>query len=107
MSFLSKIFGAKKTTARKELIDRLNGVDFQAAAENIAFTFREGARKAESEGKQFLLKKEFLAAAERFMKNPHLESAVTLLEEYPSFFKMFEFTKDPLQAWARDFKKNH
>jgi hypothetical protein len=81
MSFLNKIFGTKKTNNRKELIASLEEVDFRSAAENIAFTFREGARKAKSEGKQFVVKKELLAAGERFMKNPHLESAVTLLEE--------------------------
>lgn len=106
MSFMNKIFGNKKTNIRKELIASLERVDFLAAAENIAYTFREGARKAESEGKRLVMKNELLAAAERFMENPCLEKAITLLEEYPSLLEMFVVTKAPLQVWAREFKKS-
>ena len=106
MSIFDKIF-RRKSNVLSELKTSLNGVDFKAAAENIAYTFREAERKAQAEGGHAIMKKEFIASAERYMQNPCLESAIVLLNEYPSFYQMFEFTKDPLQAWARDFKKTH
>jgi hypothetical protein len=106
-SFLNKIFGCKNANSRKALIASLEGVDLRAAAEIISFAFREAAKKAESEGGYSIMKKEFITAAERFIENPCIESAITLLEEYPSFAGLFEATKDPLQIWARDFKKKH
>ncbi|MFZ1990607.1 MAG: hypothetical protein WAW96_12645 [Alphaproteobacteria bacterium] len=106
MLFFNKILGGKKTISRQELMARLEGVDFQAVAENIAYTFREAAKKAESEGGQYLAKKEFMDAIDQYMENPCLERAITLLEKYPSCLELFELTKDPIQIWARNFKKS-
>jgi hypothetical protein len=105
MSFLNKILGSKKNSKRQELLDSLEGVDFHAAAENLTLTFRQGARNAEAEGKQYCVKNELLASAERFTENPCLKNAVSFLEEYPYFVEVFNLTKDPLQVWARDLKK--
>ncbi len=91
--------------SRRELMAKLEGVDFQAAAENIAYTFREATQKAESEGGQYIAKKEFINATDHYMEKPCLERAITLLEKYPSFLGLFELTKDPIQIWAREFKK--
>lgn len=106
MEFFNKKFDGKKTISRQELMARLEGVDFQAAAENIAYTFREAAKKAESEGGQYFANKEFMNATDHYMEKPCLDRAITLLEKYPSCLQLFEFTKDPLQIWARNFKKS-
>jgi len=91
---------------REELVASLQGVDFRAAAENIAFTFREGAKQAAASGNQLLAKSEYVEAANRFMGTPCFESAIALLEEYPSFMPMFEFTKSPLQILRRNLNKD-
>jgi hypothetical protein len=90
---------------REELVARLEGVDFKGAAGNIAFTFREGARQSALEGKQLFMKSEQVEAANRFMEAPSIESAIMLLEEYPSFLPMFELTKSPLQVLSRNLQK--
>jgi len=95
-----------KTISRQELMLRLEGVDFQAAAENIAYTFREAERKAESEGGQYIARKEFLNAIDHYMEKPCLDRAIILLEKYPSCLELFEFTKDPLQIWEKQFRKS-
>jgi len=87
-------------------MDRIAGADFQAAGENIAYTFQQAAQKAEAEGVQYFAKKEFMNAIDHYMENPCLERAITLLEKYPSFLELFELTKDPIQIWARNFKKS-
>lgn len=91
--------------SREELIAKLQGVDFQAAAENIAYTFREATKKAESEGGQYIAKEEFINATDHYMEKPCLERAIILLEKYPSFLGLFELTKDPIQIRAKEFKK--
>ena len=86
---------------------KLEGVDFHVAAENIAYTFREGVKRATSQGCNLVAEKEWLKAIDRYMKNPCIEEALLLLEVDPDIIRLFEFTKDPLQIWARNFKKAH
>jgi hypothetical protein len=105
MGFFNDILDGKKTISRQKLIVSLEGVDFRAAAENIAYTIREAA-KAESEGGQYISKKEFMDATDHYIEKPCLESAITLLEKYPPWLGSFELTKDPSQIMIRNFKKS-
>jgi hypothetical protein len=106
MGFFNEILDGKKTISRKELMVRLEGVNFQAAAENIAYTFREATKKAESLGGRFIEMKEFMDATDQYIGKPCLEKAIILLEKYPSWLGLFELTKDPLIIRLRNFKKS-
>jgi hypothetical protein len=106
MGFFNEILDGKKTISRQELMVRLEGVDFQAAAENIAYTFREAAKKAESVGGWFIEMKEFMDATDRYVGKPCLERAITLLEKYPSWLGLFELTKDTLIIRLRNLRNN-
>jgi hypothetical protein len=104
--FFNEILDGRKTISRQELVVRLAGVDFQAAAENIAYTFQEAATKAESVGVRFIEKEESLNATGQYIGKPCLEKAIALLEKYPSWLGIFELTKDPLIISLRNFKKS-
>lgn len=93
--------------SRQEITQRLDGVDFQAAAEDIASMFRVAEKEAASKGGSYIVKEELFGAVNDFIKKPNLENALTFLEAYPTFIGLFELTKDPLQIWARNFKKSH
>lgn len=105
MEFFNKILNDKKAISRQELMTRLEEVDFQAAAENTAYTFREAAKKAESEGVRYIEMKKFMYAIDHYIEKPCLERAITLLEKYPSWLGLFELTKDTLIIRLRNFKK--
>lgn len=77
-------------------MSRLEEVDFQAAAENVAYTFREAAKKAESERVRYIEMKEFMDETDHYIRKPCLGRAITLLEKYPPWLGLFELTKDPL-----------
>jgi hypothetical protein len=87
-----------------DIKDRLKDIDFCAAAEMIKYTLREGVNKAKSEGNYMCMRTEYIEALERYLNNPNLDEALILLESYPEMIELFEFTKDPLQVWARNFK---
>jgi hypothetical protein len=106
VGFFNEILDGKKIISRQELMVRLEGVDFQAAAENIAYTFPEAATKAESVGVRFIEMEESLNATGQYIGKPCLEKAIRLLEKYPSWIGIFELTKDPLIIRLRNFKKS-
>jgi hypothetical protein len=106
MGFFNEILDGKKTFSRQKLWARIEGVDFQAAAEIIAYAFREAAKKGEAEGVQYITKKEFKDATDHYIERPCFERAITLLEKYPSWLGLFELTKDPSYIWVRDYKKS-
>jgi len=106
MGFFNEILDGKKTISGKELMVRLEGVNFQAAAENITYTFREAAKKAESVGGRFIEMKEFMDATDQYIGKPCLEKAIILLEQYPSWLGLFELTKDPLIIRLRNLRNS-
>jgi len=103
--FFNKILDDKVTISRQELMTRLEEVDFQAAAKNLAYTFREVAKKAESEGVRYIEMKEFMDVTDHYIRNPCLEKAITLLGKYPPWLGLFELTKDPLVIQTRNFRE--
>jgi hypothetical protein len=104
--FFNEILDGRKTISRQEFMVRLEGVDFQAAAENIAYTFPEAATKAESVGFRFIEMEESMNATGQYIGKPCLEKAIILLKKYPSWLGLFELTKDPLIIRLRNFKKS-
>jgi hypothetical protein len=106
MEFLNKILDTKKTISGQELMVRLKGVDFQAAAENMAYIIREAAKKGETEGDRYIVMKEFMDATDHYIQKPCLERGITLLGKYPSWLGLFELTKDPSIIRLRSFKKS-
>jgi hypothetical protein len=106
LGFFNESLGGNPKFSRQELIARIEGVDFQAAAEYIAYTFRETAKKVESEGVRYIGMKEFVDAIDHYIRKPCLERAITLLGKYPSWLGLFELTKDPLIIKLRNLKKS-
>jgi len=106
MEFFNKILDSKKTISGQELMVRLEGVDFQAAAENMAYIIREAAKKGETEGDRYIVMKEFMDATDQYIEKPCLERGITLLGKYPSWLGLFELTKDPSIIRLRNFKKS-
>jgi hypothetical protein len=106
MGFFSELLDVTKTFSRQELMARIERADFQAAAESIAYTFREAKKKEGAEGVQYIIKREFKDATDHYIEKPCLERAITLLEKYPSWLGLFELTKDPLIIKMRNFKKS-
>jgi hypothetical protein len=96
--FFNEMLDAKKTLSEQELIARMEGVDFQAAAESIAYIIREAVKKEEAEGVQYIVKKEFKNATDHFIGRPCLERAITLLEKYPFWLGLFELTRNYSQV---------
>lgn len=103
--FFNKLLDKKETIGRQELMVRLEGVDFHAVEENIAYILLEIPQKAESKGNRHIATKELMNAADHYFRNPCLERAITLLEEYPSLLGLFELTKDQLYVKTRNHKK--
>ncbi len=91
----------------KSMRHRLKNIDFCAAAEMIEYTLKEGVKKAQFEGKYMCMRTEYIKAIERYVGNPNLEEALILLESYPEMIELFEFTNDPLQVWARNFRNSN
>lgn len=103
MGFFRELLDVQKTLSKQELMIRIEGADFQVAAESITYTLREAEKK---EGDQYIAKKEFKDATNHYIEKPCLERAVTLLEKYPSWLGLFELTKDPSVIKMRNFKYN-
>ncbi|MFX1535721.1 MAG: hypothetical protein ACFFDI_16020 [Promethearchaeota archaeon] len=105
--FFNEILDRKKTFGGQELLTRLEGVDFRAAAEIVAYTFQEAVAKAESEGGRHIFGlKEFIDVVDQYTEKPCLERAANLLEKYPSLLGLFELTKDYLIIRMRELKKS-
>jgi len=105
--FFNEILDRKKTFSGQELVTKLEGVDFRVAAEIIAYTFQEAAKKVESEGARHIFGlKEFIDAVDHYTEQPCLERATNLLDKYPSCVGLFELTKDELVIRMRELKKS-
>ncbi len=80
--FFIEILDRKKEFSGKELVAKLEGVDFGIATNIIAYTFEEAAKKVESEGGRHIFGlKEFVDALDHYMEKPCLERAATFLEK--------------------------
>ena len=101
IGFFDEVLNGEKKISRQELINRIEGVDFQGAAEIIAYAFREVTGKGE--GIQYAAKKEFKDATDHYIERPCFERAISLLEKYPSWLGLFELTKDPTYIRTRNY----
>jgi len=102
MGFLNKLFG--ESEQRKNLKLKLDGVDFIEAKNNINYTFKIAKDEAEQKGGQYYIKNEMAKALDLFTNNPCLETALPLIEKYPSFIPLFEETKSPLANFLKELK---
>jgi hypothetical protein len=96
MGFFDKLFG-RQSGNNRELIAKLDSVDFIQASRNIEYTFEILGKQAQEQDYLVMLQEEMLIAVGNYIKKPSLERAITLIEQYPSYLPMFESAKNPLR----------
>lgn len=79
--------------------EALQGVDFEAAKEAIAYMFAVARDEGKQQGGEYYWKQEFADAANAFMSNPCRQAAIQLLEVAPFLLPVFEGSK-PGGRWA-------
>lgn len=76
--------------------EKLKGVDFSRARNEIAYMFKIAKENAKKQGGEYYIKQELNDVLVPFMSEPCLKNAIKLLEFNPILYPYFEQSKPKL-----------